>query len=86
MQIQTCFCTKATNRPQTDQIITECYKTGFMLTTYLSNLGEKPDFMIDLEGSNFSVETQVERVRVNKRDKMRLMKKATQTKKSNIYG
>ena len=57
-----------------------------MLTTYLSNLGEKPDFMIDLEGSNFSVETQVERVRVNKRDKMRLMKKRHRQKKSNIYG
>lgn len=25
-----------------------------MVTTYLSKLGEKPDFMIDLEGSNFS--------------------------------
>lgn len=26
--------------------------------SYLSKLGEKPDFMIDLEGSNFSAETQ----------------------------
>lgn len=29
-------------------------KTGVTLTTHLSKLGEKPDFMIDLEGSNFS--------------------------------
>lgn len=30
-----------------------------MVTTYFSKLGEKPDFIIDLEGSNFSAETQI---------------------------
>lgn len=38
------------------------YSAVFFSKTYLSKLGEKPDFMIDLEGSNFSA------VRENQRE------------------
>ena len=31
-----------------------------MISAYFSKLGEKPDLMIDLEGSNFSADTQKE--------------------------
>lgn len=39
-----------------------------MVMTYLSKLGEKPDFMIDLEGSNFSAQTQREREQERRHD------------------